>query len=150
MYQSPQQHIENNVWLFLRTLFPGNSMGNAILVGVSDDVTWKLQSDLQAAARLVSGVRWNEHITLRDTLHWLPWLPVWQRITYKIAMMAFRCIRVESPAYFSDVETVARRAKLFSARHGDLIVKPNNKYIRKVSALLPLLFGIVSTSPSSK
>jgi len=47
---------------------------NAILVGVSDGVIRKLQSVLHAAARLVTGVRWNEHITptLRDTLHWLP------------------------------------------------------------------------------
>jgi len=47
---------------------------NAILVVVSDGVIRKLQSVLHAAARLVTGVRWNEHITptLRDTLHWLP------------------------------------------------------------------------------
>jgi len=43
---------------------------NANLVGVSDGVTRKLQSVLHAAARQVTGVRWNEHITptLRDTL----------------------------------------------------------------------------------
>jgi len=46
---------------------------NAIFVGVSDGVIQKLQSVLHAAARLVTGVRWNEHIipTLRDTLHYL-------------------------------------------------------------------------------
>ena len=100
---------------------------NTILVGVSDGVTRKLQSVLHAAARLVTGVRWKEHITptLRDTLHWLP---VRQRITYKIATMAFGCVRGTCPAYFTDVcipvETVAGRAKLRSARHGDLIVQP--------------------------
>jgi len=79
------------------------------------------------AARLVTGVRWNEHITptLRDTLHWLP---VRHRITYKIATMAFRCVRGACPAYFTDVcipvETVAGRAKLRSARHCELIVPP--------------------------
>jgi len=89
---------------------------------------WKfaeLQSILHAAARLVTGVRWNEHITptLRDTLHWLP---VWHRITYKIATMAFRCVRCACSAYVTDacipVEAVAGRAKLRSARHGKLIV----------------------------
>jgi len=72
----------------------------------------------------VTGVRWNEHITptLRDTLHWLP---VRHRITYKIATMAFRCVRGACPAYFTDVcipvETVAGRATLRSA---ELIVPP--------------------------
>ena len=100
---------------------------NAILVGVSDVVIRKLQSVLHAAARLVTGVRWNEHITptLRDVLHWLP---VRQRITYKIAMMVFRCVRGTCPSYLTDacvpVETIAGRARLRSARHGDLIVPP--------------------------
>ena len=59
---------------------------------------------------------------LRDVLHWLP---VKQRLTYKIAMMVFSCVRGTCPAYFSyvctPVQTVAGRAKLRSARHGQLI-----------------------------
>jgi hypothetical protein len=91
---------------------------NAILVGVSDVVIRKLQYVLNAAARLVTVVRWNEHITptLRDVLHWLP---VQQRITYKIAMMAFRCVRGACPSYLTDacipVESIAGSAKLRSA-----------------------------------
>jgi len=100
---------------------------NAILVGDSDGVIRKLQSVLHAAARLVTVVRWNEHITptLRDTLHWLP---LRHCITYKIATMAFRCVHGAFPADFTDmcipVETVAGRAKLRSACHGELIVPP--------------------------
>jgi len=100
---------------------------NPILVSVSNGVIRKLQSVLHAAARLVTGVRWNEHITptLCDTLHWLP---VRHSITYKFATTAFRCVRGACPAYFTDVcipvETVAGRAKLPSARHGELIVPP--------------------------
>jgi len=109
---------------------------NAILVVVSDGVIRKLQSVLHTTACLVTGVRWNEHITptLRDTLHWLP---VRHRITYKIATKAFRCVRGAFPAHtsltFIPVGTVAGRAKLHSARHGELIV----------SALLPPPFGTV-------
>ena len=56
-----------------------------------------MQSVLRAAARLVTGVRWNEHITptLRDVLHWLP---VKQQITYKIAIMTFSRARGTCPA----------------------------------------------------
>jgi len=58
----------------------------------------------------------------------LHWLPVRHRITYKVATMAFRCVRGACLAYFTDVcipvETVAGRAKLRSARHGELILPP--------------------------
>ena len=61
--------------------------------------------------------------TLRDTLHWLP---VPQRITFKIALTVFDCARGRCPAYFSDicvpVHSVAGRSRLRSADHGDLIV----------------------------
>jgi len=98
---------------------------NAVLNGAADGVVRRLQMVLHAAARLITGTSRMEHITpvIRDTLHWLP---VQQRITYKIALMAFHCVRGSCPAYFDDVcvpvSTVAARAKLRSADHGDLIV----------------------------
>jgi hypothetical protein len=98
---------------------------NAVLYGVSSTVTRRLQAVLHAAARLITGVRRNDHITptLRDTLHWLP---VSQRITFKIALMTYDSIRGRSPAYFRDVCTpvvsVAARVRLRSADRGDMIV----------------------------
>jgi hypothetical protein len=82
---------------------------------------------LNAAARLITGVRLDQHITpmLRDTLHWLP-VPVAQRIDYKFAMMVFNCVRGTCPAYFWDVchqvASVDARARLRSADRGDMIV----------------------------
>jgi len=54
---------------------------NAVLYGATDAVIRRLQAVLHAAARLITGVRRNDHITptLRDTLHWLP---VSQRIAF--------------------------------------------------------------------
>ena len=48
-------------------------------------------------ARFVVGARKFQHITpvLRDVLHWLP---VRQRILYKVAATAFVCIRGTGPA----------------------------------------------------
>jgi len=53
---------------------------------------------LHAAARLITGIRRYKHITptLRDTLHWLP---ISQRITFKIALMMFDCSRGRCPKY---------------------------------------------------
>ena len=54
------------------------------------------------------------------------WLPVKQQITYKIAAMAYSCVRGTCRAYFSDVcvpvQAISDHAKLRSARHGHLIV----------------------------
>jgi len=67
----------------------------------------------------------NKHITatLRDTLHWLP---ISQRVTFKIAVMMFECSRGRCPKYFGDVytpvHTVAARLRLRSADHGDVVV----------------------------
>jgi len=76
---------------------------NAVLYVATDAVIRRLQAVLHAAARLITGVRRNDvniTPTLRDTLHWLP---VSQRITFKIALMTYDCIHGRSPVYFCDI-----------------------------------------------
>jgi len=80
---------------------------------------------LNVAARLVVGTGKYDHITpaLCDVLHWLP---VPHRIEFKIAVLAFDCVRDTGPAYFKDVCVpvldIAARSSLRSAERGDLIV----------------------------
>ena len=64
----------------------------------------RLQVVMNAAARLVADTGRYEHITpvLRDILHWLP---VQEWISFKIAVLAFNCIRETGPVYFNDVCT---------------------------------------------
>ena len=73
---------------------------NALLYGATSHVIRCLQAVLNAAARLISGATRTEHITpvLRDVLHWLP---VRQRIEYKIALLVFKCLHGIGPAYRS-------------------------------------------------
>ena len=73
---------------------------------------------LNAAACLVVGVGRYEHVTL--VLHGvLHWLPVPQRIQFKIAVSAFDCVRDHCLAYFNNVYTpvtgISGRANLRSA-----------------------------------
>ena len=60
---------------------------------------------------------------LRDVFHWLP---VRQRILYKVAAAAFNCIRSTGPAYFKHVCTltsdISGRAHLRSAERRDMLV----------------------------
>jgi len=80
---------------------------------------------LNAAARLVIGVGKYGYITpaLRDMLHWLP---VPQRIQFKIAISAFDCVREHCPAYFNNVcipvSGVSGQAHLHSTERHDMLV----------------------------
>jgi len=71
---------------------------NGLLYGVSAAVIRRQQMVLNAAARFVVGAGKFQHITpvLRDVLYWLP---VGQRILYKVAATAFDCIHGTGPAY---------------------------------------------------
>jgi len=61
--------------------------------------------------------------TLRDALHWLP---VSQRITFRIVLMTYNCIHGRSPVYFRDIcspiVSVPFRSRLRFADNDDMIV----------------------------
>ena len=71
---------------------------------------------LNAAAHLTVGTGKYDHITpaLRDVLHWLP-LPVPQRTEFKIAVLAFDCVRGTGPAYTSKMSASRCRILLLGA-----------------------------------
>ena len=59
----------------------------------------QLQSVLNSVALLIFGLKRFDHITpvLMD-LHWLPYP---QRITYKLCVIMFKCLRGSAPAYLA-------------------------------------------------
>ena len=67
---------------------------NSLLFGVTDQQLKRLQS---AAVRLVTGTRRSDHIT--PVLKVLHWLPVRQRIQYKMAMLIYKCLNERAPEY---------------------------------------------------
>ena len=73
---------------------------NSLLYGVTAQVTRRLQSVLNAVARLMIGLSRFEHIT--PTLRKLHWLPIRQRIDYKVALLVCKCLHGCSPYYISD------------------------------------------------
>ena len=98
---------------------------NSIFYGATNIVVRRLQSVLNAAARLISNKRKFDHITpvLRDHLHWLP---IRQRIEFKIAVFVRNAVHGRGPTYLSrtcnPVREVDARAHLRSAVRGDLTV----------------------------
>ena len=80
--------------------------GSALLAGLPDCLLARLQSVQNAAARLIFAARKCEHVTplLRD----LHWLRIRERIDYKLAVLAFRCLHGLAPSYLScDLRRVA-------------------------------------------
>jgi len=89
----------------------------------------RLQSVMNAAARLVCSARKCDHITplIRD-LHWLR-MP--QRIEFKLAVLAFRCLHGMSPPYLArELRRVAdmdSRRRLRSASTFELNIPPTRR-----------------------
>lgn len=97
---------------------------NSILHRVAEVHIRPLQLVMNAAARLITRKRRFDHITatLRDELHWLP---VRQRIEFKLCLLVFKCLRQVAPLYLTSMcVTLASgpMSHLRSAAHGDLLV----------------------------
>ena len=73
---------------------------NSLLYGIADSQLRRLQSVQNAAARLITGTRRTEHIT--PVLQSLHWLPVRQRIVFKLAVLVHKCLNGCAPAYLID------------------------------------------------
>ena len=88
---------------------------NSLLLGVTDQQLKRLQSVQNAVARLVTGARRSDHIT--PVLQSLHWLPVRQRVHYKIAMLVHKCLNGRAPQYLIDECRLAgcRRSRTRSA-----------------------------------
>ena len=94
---------------------------NALLYGLLDKDIAKIQRVQNSAARLVSGCKRRDHIkpVLRD----LHWLPVQQRIWYKIALLTFKALHGMAPAYITElVEEYKPRRVLRSA--SEVLLRP--------------------------
>ena len=95
----------------------------SVLAGVSGSLMQRLQSVLNAAARLVFSAR-SEHTT--PLLRELHWLKVTERIQYQLCVLAFRCLHGLAPSYLSETlhlsTEVDTRRRIRSASTSTLVV----------------------------
>ena len=75
--------------------------GDGVLVGIPAHLMRRLQSVLNAAARLIFNLKRSDHIT--DALVSLHWLRVPERIQYKIAVLSYKV----APRYLGPLTRVA-------------------------------------------
>ena len=78
--------------------------GNALLAGAHKTVTNKLQRVQHMAARVVAGLRKTDHTT--DTMCRLHWLPVRDRIQFKVLFLTFKALNNLAPEYISELLTI--------------------------------------------
>ena len=68
--------------------------------GLPEKLMRRLQSMQNTTARMITSARWRDHIT--PILRQLHWLPVRQRVAFKIAVLVFQCLTGHAPAYLAD------------------------------------------------
>lgn len=126
---------------------------NGVLVGLPSSTIAPLQRVLHAAARLVDELKPNDHVTAAlKTLHWLP---VKQRIEYKVCLLMHKVCVSQAPAYMSDMVTacssVPERTRLRSSSSRDYIVPRTIRKLgeRAFSVSGPLLWNALPNNIKS-
>ena len=98
---------------------------NGLLYGVPKTSIKKLQIVQNTAARIITKTKKFDHIS--DVLCKLHWLPVQQRIVYKLLLLTFRALNQLAPSYISDLLTPYQPTRnLRSGSQLLLNVKPAN------------------------
>ena len=103
--------------------------GNATLVGIPQNLLRRLQSVMNAAARLIYPSSRFDHITpLLKRLHWLK---AKERIDFKVAVLVYKCLHGTAPPYLagelSRSADVQGRSRLRSASSSQLVVRRTSR-----------------------
>ena len=96
---------------------------NSLLYGIQQQHLDKLQRVQNMAARLITHTRMHEHIT--PVLKELHWLPVRQRIIFKLLSLVYKSLHGLAPVYLQELTTIHQpRRSLRSADQKMLTVPP--------------------------
>jgi len=96
---------------------------NSLIYGLPQSLLSKVQSIQNAAARLLTGTRQGDHISL--VLCQLHWLPVQRRVNFKPACFVYSSLSGQAPPYLADnihLVSEGRRHQLRSSTDGSSVV----------------------------
>ena len=95
---------------------------NLLLLGTSAKNIQKLQRVQNTLARVVSGTRKRDHIT--PVLWKLHWLPVAQRLEYKIALITHKVLSTRQPQYLNSLISEYRPKRQLRSEGKRQLTKP--------------------------
>ena len=95
---------------------------NSLLYGVSMKNIQRLQRTQNTLARVVSGVKMRDHI--RPVLRDLHWLPVQQRIQYKVALITHKVLKTGQPQYLNSLVKEHKPTRQLRSEGQRLLTKP--------------------------
>ena len=97
---------------------------NSLLYSLPKYCIQKLQSVLNAAARLLSYTSKYDHIT--PVLAELHWLPVEKRIIFKILLLTYKALHSQAPIYISELLVPYKPAR--TLRSSSVLLLKQHKY----------------------
>ena len=106
---------------------------NSLLYNVPKCALKKLQSVQNASSRLITCSRKYDHIT--PILKEIHWLPISERIKFKIMLLTFKALHQQSPVYIQDLVAHYQPSRILRSSHL-LLLNPTNFHLK---TLFPLL-----------
>ena len=94
---------------------------NSLLQGTSKDNIARLQCVQNSLARVVSRAPWKT--PSKPLLCELHWLPVQQRVTYKIGLLVYKTLQSEKPAYLHSLLIPYEPARCLRSKEHSLLTK---------------------------
>lgn len=99
---------------------------NALLFGLPSKLVDKLQRIHNAAAKLLTKSKKYDHVT--PILQQLHWLPISQRIIFKVLLLTFKALNGDGPIYLKDLTMFYKPSRLLrSASDTSLLAVPKTK-----------------------
>ena len=121
---------------------------NSLLCGLPDNSSNKLRRVQNAAARLITETAKFSHIT--PVLRSLHWLPIKQRVQFKLLILVFKAINGLARNYISNLVNILRPSKHLLRRNNEILLEPYNGKTKKTlgyrafAVAAPRLFNSLS------
>ena len=100
---------------------------NSLLLGLPKKALRCLQCVQNASAKLIVGGKKHDHVTpILSSLHWLP---VEQRITFKILLLTFKALHDKGPGYLKNLLVPYSPSRTLRSANNKMLCCPKTHYV---------------------